>query len=75
MEKSSHKLSENTSEVRQTQSKHKILLVEDNKVNVMVTQSMMKRLGCSLDVVSNGVEAVRAVQGSNYCLILMGSPL
>lgn len=71
LEKSSHKLSDNTSEVRQTQSKHKILLVEDNKVNVMVTQSIIKRLGHSLDVVSNGVEALRAVQRSNYDLILM----
>ncbi|GLT47975.1 hypothetical protein SLA2020_216220 [Shorea laevis] len=52
-------------------SKPKILLVEDNKVNVMVTQSMMKQLGHAIDVVNNGVEAVRAVQGNNYDLILM----
>lgn len=49
----------------------RILLVEDNKINVMVTQSMMKRLGHKMDVVNNGVEAVRAVQHSNYDLILM----
>lgn len=71
LESASHKLSDNTSEVRETQSKPKILLVEDNKVNVIVTQSMMKRLGYSLDVVSNGVEAVHAVQRRNYDLILM----
>ncbi|GKV03073.1 hypothetical protein SLEP1_g15441 [Rubroshorea leprosula] len=52
-------------------SKPKILLVEDNKVNVMVTQSMMKQLGDTIDVVNNGVEAVRTVQSSNYDLILM----
>ncbi|XP_043696183.1 histidine kinase 5-like [Telopea speciosissima] len=51
--------------------KPKILLVEDNKINVMVTQSMMKQLGRSIDVVNNGVEAVRAVQCHRYDLILM----
>ncbi|KAK7383416.1 hypothetical protein VNO78_29095 [Psophocarpus tetragonolobus] len=49
----------------------KILLVEDNKINVMVTQSMMKRLGYSMDVVNNGVEAVHAVQRHTYDVILM----
>ncbi|MED6123894.1 hypothetical protein PIB30_053925 [Stylosanthes scabra] len=51
--------------------KPKILLVEDNKINVMVTQSMMKRLGYSMDVVNNGVEAVKAVQRHTYDIILM----
>ncbi|KAI8020449.1 Histidine kinase 5 [Camellia lanceoleosa] len=37
--------------------KPKILLVEDNKINVMVTRSMMKQLGHTIDVVNNGVEA------------------
>lgn len=49
----------------------KILLVEDNKINVMVTQSMMKQLGHNMDVVNDGVEAVRAVQRHTYDLILM----
>ncbi|XVF48216.1 hypothetical protein PTKIN_Ptkin03bG0172000 [Pterospermum kingtungense] len=52
-------------------SKPKILLVEDNKINVMVTRSMMKQLGHTIDVVNNGVEAVRAVQCSSYDLVLM----
>lgn len=51
--------------------KPKILLVEDNKINVMVTQSMMKQLGHSIDIVNNGVEAVRAVQKRSYDLVLM----
>jgi CheY-like chemotaxis protein len=36
-----------------------------------VTQSMMKLLGHSIDVVNNGVEAVCAVQHHNYDLIFM----
>ncbi|KAK7410192.1 hypothetical protein VNO78_00787 [Psophocarpus tetragonolobus] len=63
--------SSSTSEVTKSTLKPKILLVEDNKINVMVTQSMMKQLGHSIDVVNNGVEAVRAVQHRTYDLILM----
>uniref|UniRef100_A0A7N0TCI7 histidine kinase n=1 Tax=Kalanchoe fedtschenkoi TaxID=63787 RepID=A0A7N0TCI7_KALFE len=54
-----------------TPLKPKILLVEDNKINVMVTQSMMKQLGHAIEVVNDGVEAVRAVQSCSYDLILM----
>lgn len=60
-----------TPEVTNPALKPKILLVEDNKINVMVTQSMMKQFGHSIDVVNNGVEAVRAVQRQSYDLILM----
>lgn len=49
----------------------KILLVEDNKINIMVAQSMMKQLGHSAVIASNGLEAIRAVQRSQYDLILM----
>ncbi|CAN1785144.1 Histidine kinase 5 [Linum perenne] len=51
--------------------KPKILLVEDNKINVMVARSMMKQLGHDLFVVNNGVEAVKAIQREHYDLILM----
>ncbi|XP_027356714.1 histidine kinase 5 [Abrus precatorius] len=63
--------SNGTLEVTKSTLNPRILLVEDNKINVMVTQSMMKQLGHSIDVVNNGVEAVRAVQRRNYDLILM----
>ncbi|KAI9106864.1 hypothetical protein K1719_022392 [Acacia pycnantha] len=60
-----------TSTVAKPPLEPKILLVEDNNVNIMVARSMMKQLGHSIDVVNNGVEAVRAVQRRNYDLILM----
>lgn len=53
------------------EGKPKILLVEDNKINVMVAKSMMKQLGHSIDVVNNGAEAVRAVLCESYDLVLM----
>ncbi|KAM6559404.1 hypothetical protein CsatA_028643 [Cannabis sativa] len=49
----------------------KILLVEDNKINIMVAQSMMKQLGHSIEVVNNGAEAVKAIQRRDYGLVLM----
>lgn len=58
-------------EVPKAEWKPKILLVEDNKINVIVAKSMMKQLGHSIEVVNNGAEAVREVQCKNYDLILM----
>ncbi|KAK8487143.1 hypothetical protein V6N13_145068 [Hibiscus sabdariffa] len=63
--------SQSSQQVSNSISKPKILLVEDNKINVMVTQNMMKQLGHTIDVVNNGVEAVRAVQCRSYDLVLM----
>ncbi|CAN4128216.1 unnamed protein product [Withania somnifera] len=61
----------NAVKILKTSSKPKILLVEDNKILVMVTRSMMKQLGHDIDIVNNGLEAVRAVQSNRYDLILM----
>ncbi|XP_024394363.1 histidine kinase 5 isoform X3 [Physcomitrium patens] len=48
-----------------------LLLAEDNKVNVMVALSMLKKLGLSADVASNGMEAIKAMQTKHYDLVLM----
>ena len=47
---------------KKTSLESKLLFVEDNKINIMVAQSMMKQLGHSLDIANNGLEAIRAVQ-------------
>ncbi|CAN8299118.1 unnamed protein product [Cochlearia groenlandica] len=52
-------------------SKPKILLVEDNKINIMVAKSMMKQLGYTIDIANNGVEAITAIECSSYDLVLM----
>jgi signal transduction histidine kinase len=50
----------------------RILLAEDNKINQMVATKQLKRLGCAqVDIVENGLEAVKARQQGNYDLILM----
>ncbi|KAH7846687.1 hypothetical protein Vadar_016986 [Vaccinium darrowii] len=70
-ERSSQCSSSKGQEIIESKLKPRILLVEDNKINVVVAQSMMTRLGHKIDVVNNGVEAVRAVQSRSYDLILM----
>ncbi|KAI3468399.1 hypothetical protein Pfo_025062 [Paulownia fortunei] len=70
-DRSSECSSSNSLEIPKAELKPKILLVEDNKINVMVTKSMMKQLGHNIDVVNNGAEAVRAVQCKSYDLVLM----
>ncbi|KAG2335095.1 hypothetical protein Bca52824_006275 [Brassica carinata] len=52
-------------------SKPKILLVEDNNINIMVAKSMMKQLGYTIDIANNGVEAITAIKDSTYDLVLM----
>ena len=48
-----------------------VLVVEDNRFNQAVALGMLQRLGCTVDVVSNGREAVTAVQKHDYDLVLM----
>lgn len=70
-DRSSECSSGNAANISKNSLKPKILLVEDNKILVMVTRSMMKQLGHDIDIVNNGVEALRAVQRNRYDLILM----
>jgi PAS domain S-box-containing protein len=49
----------------------RVLLAEDNLVNQTLGLRMLERLGCSVDVVSNGREAVAAVARTEYALVFM----
>lgn len=48
-----------------------ILLVEDNKVNTMVAQGLLKPLMLNIDVATNGLIATQMVQQKKYDLVLM----
>jgi signal transduction histidine kinase/ActR/RegA family two-component response regulator len=48
-----------------------ILLVEDNKINQLVAQSLLSQLGYSADVAENGLEAIAATDKKRYDVILM----
>ncbi len=49
----------------------KVLVAEDNVTNQKVILSMLKRLGIAAQAVSNGREALRALEGRHYDLVLM----
>jgi len=48
-----------------------ILLVEDNLINQKVAISVLEGLGYHLDVASNGLEAIQALEKKSYHLVLM----
>jgi signal transduction histidine kinase/CheY-like chemotaxis protein/HPt (histidine-containing phosphotransfer) domain-containing protein len=48
-----------------------VLLVEDNLVNQEVGKGMLESLGCTVDLVDNGVRAIEAVQRNPYDMVFM----
>jgi signal transduction histidine kinase/DNA-binding response OmpR family regulator/HPt (histidine-containing phosphotransfer) domain-containing protein len=49
----------------------KILVAEDNPVNQEVCKQMLETLGCQVHLVSNGVEALRALSIHSFDLVFM----
>lgn len=49
----------------------RVLIAEDNPVNQLVAAEILKRLGCRVDIVGNGKEAVEAVKRLPYDLIIL----
>jgi len=52
-------------------SKVKVLVVEDNKINQMITKKILTKMELSCDVVDNGESAVDMVKTNNYDIVLM----
>jgi PAS domain S-box-containing protein len=49
----------------------RVLLVEDNAVNQRLGVRILDKLGCSIDMAGNGLEAIDMALGRHYDLILM----
>jgi CheY-like chemotaxis protein len=49
----------------------RILVAEDNRINQMVIVRMLEKDGHRVDVVGNGREALAALEGASYDLVLM----
>ncbi len=56
---------------QETSGTKRILLVEDNEINQMITAAMLEKLGYNTDIRENGQEALNAVKTTSYDLILM----
>jgi signal transduction histidine kinase/ActR/RegA family two-component response regulator len=49
----------------------RVLLAEDNPVNAKLARRLLERLGCRVDVVSNGREAVELIRSMPFELVFM----
>ena len=57
--------------IRPSQESPRVLVAEDNPVNQLVATRILERLGCQVDVVANGEEAISAIKSMSYELVLM----
>jgi signal transduction histidine kinase/DNA-binding response OmpR family regulator len=60
-----------TPAVQRPASSIKVLLAEDNAVNQLVAQKLLAKLGIDVDIVANGEEAIEALRGTRFDLVLM----
>lgn len=51
--------------------KYKILVAEDNKINIKVAEFTLKSIASQLDFASNGEEVLAMIEKNNYDVILM----
>ena len=51
--------------------KPKILLVDDNGINLLVASEILKKSGCEVDTIDNGIDAIEKVKSKKYDLIFM----
>ena len=49
----------------------KVLLIEDNKINQMITKKMVENKGMICEVIDNGEDAIEAVKNNKYDVVLM----
>lgn len=49
----------------------RVLLVEDNPVNTMLAKAMLRNLGCKVRNAANGLEALEALDGESFDVVLM----
>ncbi len=60
-----------SSTLLQAQSDFQVLVVEDNSISVKVICGMLHKLNLQPDTVSDGEQALQAMQGKHYDLVLM----
>ncbi len=61
----------NTLEKETIQRSGHLLLVEDNQINQLIAEELLKTAGYTLDVANNGQEALTLLKNNSYDLVLM----
>ena len=49
----------------------RILVVEDNKINQMITKKILTKMNLVCDLVDNGEDAIEKIKETNYNVVLM----
>ena len=52
-------------------SRARVLVVEDNELNQLVAEGLVSRLGYTVNIVSNGAQALEALASTSYAAVLM----
>lgn len=68
---SKEKLKQASGKKRHNLEGRRILLVEDNKINVMVGKQILEKANLVVDVAFDGLMAVNMVKENDYCAVLM----
>ncbi len=71
IEQQSHKAGEPEVGASKNKALHKILLVEDNRVNQQVARELLEQLGGAVTIANHGLEAVKQLKRKNFDLVLM----
>lgn len=50
---------------------HKILVVEDNAMNILVAKKTLENLGAIVEIATNGLEALKMVDPMRHSVVLM----
>ncbi len=68
-EQSSHEKHEDIKQL--FKAKGSVLLVEDNEINQIIVRDTLLKYGLSVDIASNGIEAINKVQNKEYDVVFM----
>lgn len=52
-------------------SNFNVLIVDDNKINQIVTQNILKKKGYTCSIANNGMDAIEMIKSENFDLVLM----
>jgi CheY-like chemotaxis protein len=68
---SNEKLNQDSGKKERNLKGRRILLVEDNNINIMVGKQILERANLVVDVAYDGLMAVNMVKENEYCAVLM----